>query len=134
MNNSWFKEFKLAAERIKHKIDSTHFQYLEFHEEMPNPQEISRWPIFVFLSTALFCLLSSSIFHLVYPMSASTFITYKEIYTITNRFDYAGINVLIAGSSFPPVYYGMYCNIDVAIIYLSIAILLAIICFTVCLF
>lgn len=57
-----------------------------------------------------------------------------KIYTITNRFDYAGINVLIAGSSFPPVYYGMYCNIDVAIIYLSFAILLAIICFIVCLF
>ena len=67
-------------------------------------------------------------------MSASNYFIIKEIYTISNRFDYAGINLLIAGSTFPPVYYGMYCNIEVALIYLSIAILMAIFSFIVCLF
>lgn len=36
------------------------------------------------------------------------------------RLDYAGINILIAGSSFPPLYYGMYCNLAVATIYLTL--------------
>lgn len=81
----------------------------------------------LFLITAAVCLLCSTIFHLFYPMSS-------RIYTITNRFDYAGINLLISGSAFPPVYYGMYCQIDVAIIYLTITILIATFCFITCLF
>lgn len=36
------------------------------------------------------------------------------------RLDYAGINILIAGSSFPPLYYGMYCNMSVAVLYLTL--------------
>lgn len=57
-----------------------------------------------------------------------------EMYTITNRFDYAGINLLISGSAFPPLYYGMYCQIAVATIYLSVSLLIATFCFIVCLF
>lgn len=37
-----------------------------------------------------------------------------------NRMDYAGINILMAGSSFPPLYYGMYCSFEVALFYLVI--------------
>lgn len=59
---------------------------------------------------------------------------YIEIYTITNRFDYAGINLLIAGSAFPPFYYSMYCQLAVATIYLALSLLIAIFCFIVCLF
>ena len=55
-------------------------------------------------------------------------------YTITNRFDYAGISILISGSAFPPLYYGMYCQLSVAIFYLTVTILIAIFCFIVCLF
>ena len=36
------------------------------------------------------------------------------------RLDYAGVNILIAGSAFPPLYYGMYCNLAVAAIYLTL--------------
>jgi len=83
----------------------------------PNPQHISRWPLLVFLSSALVCLLCSTMFHLFYPMSTSNFINYLESYKIFSRFDYAGISILIAGSTFPPLYYGMYCYLEVAIVY-----------------
>ena len=53
---------------------------------------------------------------------------------MTNRFDYAGINLLISGSAFPPLYYGMYCNLAVATIYLTCSLIIASVCFVVCLF
>ena len=59
---------------------------------------------------------------------------YPGTYLITNRFDYAGINLLISGSTFPQFYYGMYCNIEMAIIYLTCIVIVAIGCFIVCLF
>jgi len=45
----------------------------------------------------------STSFHLFYPMSG-------KAYQVFNRLDYAGINILMAGSTFGPLYYGMYCN------------------------
>ena len=68
------------------------------------------------------------------PYVQSYFQPYVGTYTITNRFDYAGVNLLISGSAFPPLYYGMYCQLEVAIVYLTLIILIAISCFTVCLF
>jgi adiponectin receptor len=50
------------------------------------------------------------------------------------RFDYAGINVLIPGSTFPPVYYGLYCNLPLATFYLGLMSSIAITIFTMCLF
>ena len=50
------------------------------------------------------------------------------------RFDFAGISLLIAGSSFPPFYYGMYCTFAVAEIYLILIICAATICFILGLF
>ena len=52
----------------------------------------------------------STSFHLFYPMSGSKFILILEAYQVFNRLDYAGINILMAGSTFGPLYYGMYCN------------------------
>lgn len=37
----------------------------------PNPQLISRWPIFILLFSAVVCLSCSTMFHLFYPMSGS---------------------------------------------------------------
>ena len=54
------------------------------------------------------------------PSVISTNYTYLESYQVFSRLDYAGINVLIVGSSFPALYYGMYCSIDLAIYYLTI--------------
>ena len=62
--------------------------------------------------------------------SSTTFPTQSSI---TNRFDYASINLLISGSAFPPFYYGMYCQLEVVTIYLALTLLIVIFCFVVCL-
>ena len=48
--------------------------------------------------------------------------------------DYAGINVLISGSSFPPLYYSMYCNFNLVIFYLTIICILGLSLFVLSLF
>ena len=51
---------------------------------------VRRWPLFVFLTGAVVCLMGSAIFHLffVHSMSMCNFLA---------RLDYAGIAFLIAG-------------------------------------
>jgi adiponectin receptor len=65
--------------------------------------DLKKWPMFVMLSTAIFCLGSSSIFHLINTVSA-------KIHTIFSRLDYAGISILIAGSTYPPYFYFFHCE------------------------
>ena len=82
------------------------------------------------------CLLSSLQCHFP-PLPSHVlkyFPIYQETYLITNRFDYAGISILISGSAFPPLYYGMYCQLEVAIVYLIAILMIAVFCFVVCLF
>lgn len=50
------------------------------------------------------------------------------------RFDFAGISLLIAGTAFPCFYYGMYCQMAVATLYLSWTFAAAVGCFVICLF
>ncbi|KAK9927710.1 hypothetical protein M0R45_024881 [Rubus argutus] len=64
---------------------------------------ITRWPFFVFLVGAMFCLLASSTCHLLACHSA-------RLSYIVLRCDYAGIAALIATSFYPPVYYSFMCN------------------------
>jgi adiponectin receptor len=52
-------------------------------------------------------------------------LSYAEVNKIFSRFDYAGINILISGSAFPPIYYGMYCNLNLAVFYLSLIAVIA---------
>lgn len=93
----------------------------------PNPHAVSRWPVFVMLISAVICLSCSTMFHLFYPMSG-------KAYQLFSRLDYAGVNILIIGSSFPPFYYGMYCNFLLAAFYLAIISLLGSSLFVVSLF
>jgi adiponectin receptor len=102
---------------LKDQIDSDAFDYIDVFHHSPNPQHIPRWPIIVFLLSAAFCLLCSTFFHLFYPMSSSILFLILESYAIFSRFDYAGISLLIAGSTFPPFYYSMYCYLEVALVY-----------------
>lgn len=74
---------------------------------------LSRWPIIVFLISAIFCLMCSAIYHLFYCLSERADEFFK-------RFDYAGISILITGSTFPPLVYGFYCQIFYAKLYLSL--------------
>ena len=59
---------------------------------------------------------------------------YLGVYEITHRFDYAGINLLIPGSALPPIYYGMYCQFETAMLYIIVTVIIAIFCFVVCIF
>ncbi len=58
--------------KIKEDIDSSTYDYIEImHHSGPNLHEVSRWPVFVMLFSAIICLSCSSLFHLFYPMSGS---------------------------------------------------------------
>ncbi|CAK9865728.1 unnamed protein product [Sphagnum jensenii] len=66
-------------------------------------KHITRWPFFVFLGGAMFCLLSSTTCHLFSCIS-------PHCSYLLLRLDYTGIALLIAGSFYPPVYYSFACN------------------------
>lgn len=84
--------FNLTSVDIKHNFS-----------EVFESQLISRWPLFVFLFSAIICLGSSAIFHWFSALSEK----WSEILA---RLDYAGISILIAGSCYPPYYYFFYCE------------------------
>ncbi|CAH0519887.1 unnamed protein product [Peronospora belbahrii] len=67
------------------------------------PHDVPRWPIFVFMASAVICLTCSAVFHLMFVVSRSAF-------TFLSRLDYAGITILIAGSFYPMIYYSFYCH------------------------
>ena len=50
------------------------------------------------------------------------------------RFDYAGINILISGSTIPALYYGLYCHPALAKFYIVCICIIAVILFTASLF
>lgn len=64
---------------------------------------ITRWPFFVFLVGAMFCLLTSSTCHLLSCHS-------QRLSTFLWKMDYAGIATMIATSYFPPIYYTFLCK------------------------
>jgi adiponectin receptor len=76
-------------------------------------QPITRWPFFIFLCGAMFCLLASSMCHLLSCHS-------QHLSCIMIRLDYAGIAALIATSFYPPVYYSFMCDPVFCNLYLSI--------------
>ncbi|KAL4568791.1 hypothetical protein LXL04_024407 [Taraxacum kok-saghyz] len=63
----------------------------------------TKWPFFAFLGGAMFCLLASSLCHLLCCHS-------KRLSYIMLRVDYAGIAALISTSFYPPVYYAFMCH------------------------
>lgn len=64
---------------------------------------VSRWPMHVFTTGAMVCLLTSSMCHLFGCCAA-------HVSAVMWRFDYAGIAVLIVASFFPPVHYAFLCH------------------------
>ncbi|TDL22709.1 HlyIII-domain-containing protein [Rickenella mellea] len=67
----------------------------------------------LFLSSAIFCLTASSMFHMAHCHS-------EKVSTRCHAFDYYGIIVLIVGSFYPAIYYGFFCDTTLQIIYLSL--------------
>ncbi|CAI5742303.1 unnamed protein product [Hyaloperonospora brassicae] len=90
------------------------------------PHDVPRWPLFVFLASAVICLSCSATFHLMFVVSRSA-------YTLLSRLDYAGITILIAGSFYPMIYYSFYCHPWQRSVYLVVISTLAALTFTVAL-
>ncbi|THH12152.1 hypothetical protein EW145_g207 [Phellinidium pouzarii] len=67
----------------------------------------------VFLASAVFCLMSSSIYHMSGCHS-------EHVSRRCNALDYVGIVVLIVGSFFPAVYYAFYCDPHLERFYISV--------------
>lgn len=61
------------------------------------------WPLMVHLTSACICLGSSALYHLMYVRS-------EKMMKLLARLDYGGISILIAGSSYPPIYYSFACQ------------------------
>ncbi|CAM8922462.1 hypothetical protein QQ045_022246 [Rhodiola kirilowii] len=73
---------------------------------------VTKWPFFVFLCGAMFCLFSSSTCHLFccHSQPMSLFLL---------RIDYVGITVMIITSYFPPIYYVFQCQRLWQLVYLG---------------
>ncbi len=103
------------SDKINHMIEDTdnHPEKKNHHlSEVFHEQLISRWPLFVFLLSAIICLGSSAIFHWFSAHS-------EQLNDILSRLDYAGISILIAGSCYPPYYYFFYYEFIYRTIYLT---------------
>jgi predicted membrane channel-forming protein YqfA (hemolysin III family) len=79
---------------LPHCLDSSSLSGTSSSENCS--KHITRWPFFVFLGGAMFCLLSSTTCHLFSCISA-------RWSSLLLRVDYIGIALLIAGSFYPPV-------------------------------
>lgn len=64
---------------------------------------VPKWPLYLHLFCSVFCLGSSAIFHLGHVHSDYWRNTLAKL-------DYGGINILIMGSAYPPVFYTMACS------------------------
>ena len=76
--------------------DADSLEYVSYHAYLP------RWPIAIFMLSAMCCLLFSAIFHLFVAVNFSWAVIFQCL-------DYAGICLLISGSNVPIIYYGFYC-------------------------
>jgi adiponectin receptor len=85
------------------RIDSKEYDWIDiYNESYLALYKVSRWPIFVYIFSAMVCLGCSTVFHL---FSAHSFKVNRNL----SYLDYAGISILTSGSFYPPIYYAFYC-------------------------
>ena len=89
-------------------------------------KNLERWPLIIFLISAILCLSFSSFFHLVGNIS-------PQVHRILSRFDYGGISLLITGSCYPPYIYYFYCDVKFKIFYIISITSFGLITFLLCL-
>jgi adiponectin receptor len=127
-SDAFFSIFTLHNETINiwtHLLGAVWFiSNFLFHLSSENISSISslqipKWPILIFLSSAIICLLGSTIYHTFHPVSDS-------VAKFLNKIDYVGIAILISGSSVPPIYYGFHCLHSLRFLYLFIVLIFAI--------
>lgn len=113
-----FKPLLKKLENIIAKIDSQDYDWIDlYNDRYKTTTGVSRWPIFVFIASAMICLMCSSIFHLFNAHSS-------KMNRNLSSLDYAGTSILVAGSFYPIIYYPFYCypcNFYVAYIFLYLS-------------
>lgn len=82
---------------------------------------VSRWPMFIFLLSALTCLSASVVFHWFQILDRAWF-------SFLARMDYVGIAVLICGSNIPILAYGFHCRSDWMYFHIGYSVLTCTIC------
>ncbi|KAF9010184.1 hemolysin-III related-domain-containing protein [Cyathus striatus] len=86
-----------------------------FHQQYIQPHAVTTWmdsAVFtVFLSSAVFCMASSAMYHTSGCHS-------EEVATRCHAYDYSGIVVLTVGSFYPCIYYGFFCQPQLQVLYL----------------
>ena len=90
--------------KLKYKINRSNDLFLIF-------QASDKLIFLTFFIGAILCLACSTLFHTVCCHS-------KDISTIFSRLDYAGIALLIVGSTIPWLYYGFYCEFYTKLTYI----------------
>eukprot|EP00347_Sterkiella_histriomuscorum_P022857 403336892 len=109
---STMKDFQIRMENFHedtiNRIDK--LQWLEFLSVIKPIDDIetylnyvSKWPLFVHMISASLCLGFSAIFHLFYVYS-------EDMNSFLAKLDYAGITILIFGSTVPSIEYVFACN------------------------
>eukprot|EP01138_Halocafeteria_seosinensis_P003803 gb/GECG01003889.1/.p1 GENE.gb/GECG01003889.1/~~gb/GECG01003889.1/.p1 ORF type:complete len:522 (+),score=37.59 gb/GECG01003889.1/:1-1566(+) len=88
-----------SAGEMLNSLSSEALAYIAYQKDVTT----TKWPIFVFMGSAVTCLACSVTFHWFCVVS-------QEWYNRLVKIDYAGINVLIAGSAVPIIYYGFSCD------------------------
>ncbi len=113
IQDSVSSKLHIKAERLldnlHHLQDNVHHLREQLNSQLHSAMEpvlqypATRWPVYVYFSGAMFCLLTSSVCHLLGCCS-------QHQSTWLWRLDYSGISVLLVASFFPPVYYGFLCQ------------------------
>lgn len=111
-------------------IDSAHHESEELFEFLQQVSSdplvyLSRVGILSFQVSAISCMFVSAYYHLFHVQSPDAVIFLAKL-------DYAGICMLVAGTSTPAVYYGFYCSYYLRMVYMSFTLvsplLVAILC------
>ena len=104
------KKFTHLREKL---LDMIEFESITFgiKEPVNSSFKLKRWPLFIFLVSAILCLSFSTTFHLIGKVS-------QKHHQILSRFDYAGIALLISGSCYSPYYYFFHCETFIRYAYL----------------
>jgi adiponectin receptor len=96
----------------------SHERYKQLHTFLP------RWPLSVFMLSAMACLGFSAIYHLFQAVSFETAVMFQCL-------DYAGICLLISGSNVPVLYYGFFCRPTLQMTYIFLVSLFGVLGFLV---
>ena len=83
------------------------------------PIELEKWPLEIFLGSAIICFICSSIMHLLWVKSV-------HVCNLTHNVDLSGICLMIFGSAYGLIYYIFKCNLASYYAYLAVLVLSAV--------